>query len=61
MADRVQEDEAEDREVNRGEEQHRSVEFSVVVEVDEDEDVAEEVCHSATGVMVGGTSLLIAQ
>ena len=57
MVDRVQEDEAEDREANRGEE-FSSVEYSEVVVVEVDEDVAEEVCHSVTGVMVGGTSLL---
>ena len=54
--DRVQEDVAEAKEDNRGEELS-SVEFSVVV----DEAVAEEEHHSVTGAMVGGTSLLIVQ
>ena len=53
--DSRQEDVAEVREDSRGEELS-SVEYSVV----EDEDVAVEVCHSATGVTVGGTSLLTA-
>ena len=54
--DSRQEDVVEVREDNRGEELSL-VEFSV----DEDEDVAVEVCHSATGVMVGDTLLLTVQ
>ena len=54
----MQEDEAEDREDSRGEE-YSSVEYREVVVVEVDEDEVEE-CLNATGVMVGGTSLLTA-
>ena len=55
----MQEDEAEDREDNRGEE-YSLVDFREVVVVEVDEDEVEEYL-SATGAMVGGTSLLTAQ
>ena len=55
MEDSKQEDEAEAKEDNRGEELSLE-EFSVVA----DEAVAEEEHHSVTGAMVGGTLLLTA-